>query len=174
MTAEPKMQFTLALIKSRALEQGHGDNIRHAMAQMPGVSVVAEIYAGTDEKAFCALYEEHEGRAYYDGLIDSVTKGEAGSAQVFVLKGHDCISKWRAKLGATNPSSAAEGTIRYKFGLNMPHNAGHGSDSPESAKREIAIFFPHLDTSEMAMTPPPEPVVEVAEPANDVTHEEAA
>jgi nucleoside-diphosphate kinase len=151
MTTENKepMQFTLALIKSRAIEQGHADNIRHEIGKLHGAKVIAEVYGETHKAAFEQLYEEHYGRPYYDGLIESVTEPHA--AQVFVMQGPDVIKRWRDKLGATNPSNAFPGTIRHSYGLNMPHNAGHGSDSPESALREIAIFFPQLDLSGMEL-----------------------
>ena len=64
---------------------------------------------------------------------------DCGQAQV--LQGEDVIKRYRALMGATNPANAEEGTIRKAFGGELPHNAVHGSDSPESASREISFFF---------------------------------
>ncbi len=149
MTNVLNTQFTLALIKTRAIEQGHADNIRHELGRLHHAKVIAEIYGETRKEAFRLLYAEHVGKPYYDRLIESVT--EPFSAQVFVLTGPDVIARWRMKVGATDPVKSAPDTIRHRYGLNVPHNAVHGSDSAESALREIAIFFPHLDLSAMAL-----------------------
>ena len=83
-------------------------------------------------------YREHEGKPFYPGLIDYIT---SGSVVKMVLAGPDAVMVCRKLMGATNPRDAAPGTIRGDFGLIMDANVVHGSDSPESAEREIAIFF---------------------------------
>jgi nucleoside-diphosphate kinase len=83
-------------------------------------------------------YVEHEGKPFYTGLIDYITSGPVVK---MVLAGPDAVSVCRKLMGATNPRDAAPGTIRGDYGLVMDANVVHGSDSPESAEREIGIFF---------------------------------
>ena len=85
-----------------------------------------------------ANYAEHEGKPFYEGLIAYVTSGPVVK---MVVSGEGAVSKVRTLMGATNPADAAPGTIRGDFGLTMDENVIHGSDSPESAEREISIFF---------------------------------
>ncbi|MCL1797082.1 MAG: nucleoside-diphosphate kinase [Eggerthellaceae bacterium] len=91
----------------------------------------------TDEQAK-ANYAEHEGKPFYAGLISYIT---SGTVVKMVVSGEGAVSKCRQLMGATDPSSAAPGTIRGDFGLIMDENVIHGSDSTESAAREIGIFF---------------------------------
>ena len=85
-----------------------------------------------------ANYVEHQGKPFYDGLVAYITSGPVVK---MVLSGPNAVSVCRKLMGATNPAEAAPGTIRGDFGLVMDANIVHGSDSPESAEREIAIFF---------------------------------
>ncbi|MCL2135953.1 MAG: nucleoside-diphosphate kinase [Coriobacteriia bacterium] len=85
-----------------------------------------------------ANYAEHEGKPFYDGLISYITSGPVVK---MVISGTDAVQVCRKLMGATNPLEAAPGTIRGDFGLVMDANVIHGSDSLESAEREIAIFF---------------------------------
>lgn len=85
-----------------------------------------------------ANYVEHEGKPFYDGLVAYVTSGPVVK---MVLSGENAVSVCRKLMGATNPAEATPGTIRGDFGLLLDANVVHGSDSPESAEREIAIFF---------------------------------
>ena len=85
-----------------------------------------------------ANYAEHEGKPFYDGLIAYITSGPVVK---MVVSGEGAVAKCRSLMGATNPAEAAPGTIRGDFGLIMDENVIHGSDSPESAEREIKIFF---------------------------------
>ncbi|MDY0088178.1 MAG: nucleoside-diphosphate kinase [Coriobacteriia bacterium] len=89
-----------------------------------------------DEAA--ANYAEHEGKPFYPGLIEYIT---SGSVVKMVLSGPEAVVVCRKLMGATNPRDAAPGTIRGDFGLTLDANIVHGSDSPESAEREISIFF---------------------------------
>jgi len=83
-------------------------------------------------------YKEHVGKPFYDGLIAYITSGPVVK---MVLSGEGAVQITRKLMGSTNPLEAAPGTIRGDFGLIMDANVVHGSDSPESADREIAIFF---------------------------------
>lgn len=95
----------------------------------------------TDAQAF---YVEHEGRSYFEGLTEFMA---TGPSVVMVLEGEDGIRKSRVLMGSTNSPEAEEGTIRRDFGTDGRRNAVHGSDSPETAAREISHFF---DSSELA------------------------
>lgn len=83
-------------------------------------------------------YAEHKGKPFYDGLIEYVT---SGPAVAMVLEGEDAVAVVRSMMGATDPAKAAPGTIRRDFGQHIGQNVIHGSDSSESASREIALFF---------------------------------
>jgi nucleoside-diphosphate kinase len=91
------------------------------------------------------FYAEHKGRPFYNDLVSFMT---SGPVVVQVLEGEDAIAKNRELMGATNPQEAAEGTIRADFAETIDANAVHGSDSPESAAREIAYFFAASDICE--------------------------
>jgi len=91
----------------------------------------------TPEQA-AANYAEHVGKPFYDGLVEYITSGPVVK---MVLSGPEAVSVVRKLMGVTNPKDAAPGTIRGDFGLTLDANVVHGSDSPESAEREIAIFF---------------------------------
>lgn len=85
-----------------------------------------------------ANYAEHVGKPFYEGLIAYITSGPVVK---MVLSGPEAVMVCRKLMGATNPRDAAPGTIRGDFGLVLDANVVHGSDSPESAAREIGIFF---------------------------------
>jgi nucleoside-diphosphate kinase len=85
-----------------------------------------------------ANYAEHAGKPFYPGLIEYVTSGPVVK---MVVSGEEAVAVVRKLMGATNPKDAAPGTIRGDFGLSLDANIVHGSDSPESAEREIGIFF---------------------------------
>ncbi len=83
-------------------------------------------------------YAEHHGKPFFEGLIDFIT---GGPVVVGVLEGNEAIAVVRSMLGATNGTAAAPGTVRGDFSISKQNNLIHGSDSPESAKREIALWF---------------------------------
>ncbi len=83
-------------------------------------------------------YAEHKGKSFYDGLVAFIT---SGPVVCMVLEGDNAVSVVRAMMGKTNPQDAPIGTIRGDLAMHMSKNVVHGSDSPESAKREIALFF---------------------------------
>lgn len=86
-------------------------------------------------------YAEHSEKPFFRPLVDFITGGPLVAA---VIEGTDAILSWRAMMGATNPANAAPGTIRGDLATETQLNVTHGSDSPESAAREIALFFPGL------------------------------
>jgi nucleoside-diphosphate kinase len=91
------------------------------------------------------FYGEHRERPFFKDLVEFMT---SGPVVVQVLEGEGAIAKNRELMGATNPQEAAEGTIRADFAASIDANAVHGSDSPESAAREIAYFFAASDICE--------------------------
>src|ERR671914_1246673 len=86
-------------------------------------------------------YGEHQGKPFYDDLVAFITRGPA---VLMVVEGPEAYSVVRTLMGATNPRQAAPGTIRGDLAIELTENLVHGSDSPESAAREIALFFPDL------------------------------
>ncbi|MBK9740446.1 MAG: nucleoside-diphosphate kinase [Actinobacteria bacterium] len=86
-------------------------------------------------------YGEHRDKPFFGDLVAFITGGPLVAA---VIEGPDVIVSWRTMMGATNPVNAAPGTIRGDLASEMQNNVSHGSDSPESAAREIALFFPGL------------------------------
>lgn len=83
-------------------------------------------------------YGEHQGKPFFEPLVDFIT---SGPVVAMVLEGKEVVSTVRDMMGATNPLKAAPGTIRGSYGLDVGRNVIHGSDSPESAAREINLFF---------------------------------
>jgi nucleoside-diphosphate kinase len=86
-------------------------------------------------------YGEHRDKPFFADLVAFITGGPLVAA---VIEGPSAITSWRAMMGATNPANAAPGTIRGDLATETQNNVTHGSDSPESAAREIALFFPGL------------------------------
>ena len=86
-------------------------------------------------------YAEHREKPFFGDLVEFITSGPLLAG---VIEGPDAIASWRTMMGATNPANAAPGTIRGDLATEMQNNVVHGSDSPESAAREIGIFFPDL------------------------------
>ena len=86
-------------------------------------------------------YAEHRGKPFFGDLVEFIT---GGPLVAMVLTGHEAVSAARQVIGATDPLESAPGSIRGDFGLEVQTNLVHGSDSPESALRETALFFPNL------------------------------
>lgn len=130
-------QRTYTMIKPDGVRNHHIGEIVNRF-ERAGLSIERmELGLVTPEQAK-ENYREHEGKPFYDGLISYITSGPVVK---MVVAGEDAVKKCRSLMGATNPLEAAPGTIRGDFGLIMDENVIHGSDSPESAEREIAIFF---------------------------------
>lgn len=131
------MEKTLVLIKPDAVREKHiGDIIK--IYEENGLRILAMKLLQMNEKLAARHYEEHIGRPYYDDLIRFMT---SGPIVAMVLEGADAIANVRAINGKTNPAEAAEGTIRRLYAASGSRNAVHASDSPDSAAREISIFF---------------------------------
>jgi nucleoside-diphosphate kinase len=103
-----------------------------------GLSIERLELAQLTREQAAANYAEHAGKPFYESLVAYVTSGPVVR---MVISGPDAVAACRKLIGATDPKNAAPGTIRGDFGLIMDANIIHGSDSAESAEREIAIFF---------------------------------
>ncbi|MBE9403672.1 nucleoside-diphosphate kinase [Brachybacterium sp. Marseille-Q2903] len=138
-------QRTLVLLKPDAVKRGlRGEIIRRIEAKGYTISALGQRTA-TDEE-LSAHYAEHEGKPFYPGLVEYMG---AAPLVALVLEGEGVIAGFRSLAGATNPTEAAPGTIRgdlaREWDLPVIQNLVHGSDSEESAAREIGIWFPELD-----------------------------
>jgi nucleoside-diphosphate kinase len=135
------MDRTFVICKPDAVERGLVGEIV-ARFERKGLHIVAAELRTLDRATLARHYAEHEGKPFYDDLVHFMSRGPA---VVLVLEGPaDTYKVVRAMMGSTNPRDAAPGTIRGDLGIELTENLVHGSDSPESATREIAIFFPHL------------------------------
>lgn len=83
-------------------------------------------------------YGEHKGKPFYEGLVGFIT---SGPSVAMVVEGENAIAEWRKMMGATNPADAAPGTVRGDYATTIDENVVHGSDAPDTAQREIGIFF---------------------------------
>ena len=131
------VEQTLCVIKPNAVKKNNIGAII-SMIEKTGLVVKGLKMTELSEKKVSAFYEEHVGKPFFDGLKAFMTSGKVVA---IVLEGENAISKLRTVMGATNPEKADEGTIRKLFADSMTENAVHGSDSPESAAREIAFYF---------------------------------
>ena len=132
---------TFVIIKPDAVERGIAGEII-ARFEHKGLKVIGLEYRQLDEKILAKHYAEHKGKGFYAELVAFMSRSPAIT---MVLEGPaDTWQAVRTMMGATNPMVAAPGTIRGDYGTLFTENQVHGSDSPESAAREIKIFFPKL------------------------------
>lgn len=107
-----------------------------------GLTIAALELKQVDDALAHAHYAEHEAKPFFGSLLEFITSGPVVAA---VVEGTRAVAAFRQLAGATDPvQQAAPGTIRGDFGLETQYNLVHGSDSPESAQREIALWFPGL------------------------------
>lgn len=131
---------TLILVKPDAVRRGLIGNII-ARIEGKGLRVVAMELRTIDKDTAFAHYAEHAGKPFLDSLVDFIT---SAPLVALVAEGPRAIEAFRALAGATDPVKALPGTIRGDYALEIGENMVHGSDSAESAEREIKIFFPEL------------------------------
>ena len=131
------IERTLSIIKPDATERNITGRIL-AKLEAAGLCVIAQKRVWWKKKDARKFYEIHKGQPFYKDLLVFMT---SGPIVLQVLEGDDAIAKNRAVMGSTNPVDAEAGTIRKEFGINMQRNSVHGSDSTETAKREIALCF---------------------------------
>ena len=131
------IERTLSIIKPDATERNITGLIV-ARLEGAGLRVMAQKRVWWRKKDAKKFYEVHKGQPFYKELINYMT---SGPILLLVLEGENAVAKYRETMGATNPVDAAPGTIRKDFGVNHQKNSVHGSDSPETAKTEIAFCF---------------------------------
>lgn len=135
------MDRTLVICKPDAVERGLAGEII-ARLERKGLRLVAAELRVIDADTAAKHYEEHVGKPFYDDLVAFI--GRSPSLVMVVEGPEETFKVVRTMMGSTNPRDAAPGTIRGDFGIELTENLVHGSDSPESAAREIGIFFPGL------------------------------
>ncbi|NUO90284.1 MAG: nucleoside-diphosphate kinase [Dermatophilaceae bacterium] len=138
------IERSLVLVKPDGFQRGlTGEVLRRIEAK--GYTLVGLSILTPKREQLAAHYAEHEGKPFYEPLVEFMSSGPVAAV---VIEGHDSIKGFRSLAGATNPTDALPGTIRgdlgRDWGLKVQQNIVHGSDSPESAAREIDIWFPGL------------------------------
>ena len=138
---ETTTERTLVLVKPDGFERGlTGEVLRRIEAK--GYTLAQLQILTPDRERLAQHYAEHEGKPFYEPLVEFMLSGPVAA---MVVEGERCIEGFRSLAGATDPTVAAPGTIRgdlgRDWGLKVAQNLVHGSDSPESAAREIALWF---------------------------------
>jgi nucleoside-diphosphate kinase len=131
---------TLILVKPDAFQRALSGEII-ARFERKGLQIAAMKLMTMDRELAERHYAEHEGKPFFGELVEFIT---SGPLVALVLEGHEAVVAARQVIGATNPLEAAPGSIRGDFALEVGQNMVHGSDSNESAAREVGLFFPDL------------------------------
>jgi nucleoside-diphosphate kinase len=131
------VERTLVLVKPDAVRRGLSGEII-ARLERRGLVLRGAKLVQVDEELAGAHYAEHRGKDFFAGLVSFIT---SGPTLALVVEGESAVTVVRATMGATDPVKAAPGTIRGDLGLSMPDNLVHGSDSLDSAARELALWF---------------------------------
>jgi nucleoside-diphosphate kinase len=134
------MERTLILIKPDAFARNLSGEII-ARFERKGLRLVAMNLLTMSRDLAAQHYAEHEGKGFYEELVTFIT---SGPLVAMVLEGEQAVAAARQVIGATDPLKATTGSIRGDFAIEVGQNMVHGSDSPESAAREVALFFPEL------------------------------
>jgi nucleoside-diphosphate kinase len=129
---------TLVLIKPDAVQRGLAGDILGRLERR-GLGIRAAKLLAVDRELAEQHYAEHKEKPFFGELVDFIS---SAPTLALVLEGEGAIATVRTTMGATNPAEATPGSIRGDLALSMPDNLVHGSDSPESAAREIALWFP--------------------------------
>jgi len=131
------IERTFAILKPDAVVRGIiGEVI--AKLEANGLKIVAMRMLKVDRRMAEQLYEAHRGKPFYEGLIEY---SMSGPVVAMILEGEDAVGRLRRVIGATDPTKAEPGTVRRDYGLGIRENVIHAADSPESADREMRIFF---------------------------------
>jgi nucleoside-diphosphate kinase len=134
------VERTLILVKPDAFARNLTGEII-ARFERKGLRLVALQLMTMSRELAASHYAEHEGKSFYEELVDFIT---SGPLVAMVLEGESAIVAARQVIGATNPLEASPGSIRGDYAIAVGQNMVHGSDAPESAAREIGLFFPDL------------------------------
>jgi len=131
------VERSLVLIKPDAMHTGLGGAIISRLERL-GLKIVAMKMLHMDGTMAEKHYAVHKGKPFFDSLVRFMT---SAPIMALVLEGEGAVDRIRREMGATDPAKAEPGTIRAEFGQDVQRNAVHGSDSPETAEKEIALFF---------------------------------
>ena len=131
------MERTLIIVKPDAMQRGLAGDVL-ARLERRGLKIVGLKLMRIDQALAHRHYGEHQGKPFFDGLVSFIS---SSPVVVGVLEGTNAVQAVRSTMGPTNPTTAGPGTIRGDLALELGRNMVHGSDSPESAQREIALFF---------------------------------
>jgi nucleoside-diphosphate kinase len=134
------LERTLILVKPDAFARGLTGEIL-ARFERKGLRIVAMQHMTMDRALAEQHYAEHQGKGFYEELVSFIT---SGPLVALVLEGDSAVVAARQIIGATNPLEANTGSIRGDFAIEVGQNMVHGSDAPESAQREVGLFFPDL------------------------------
>ncbi|CAN5215877.1 nucleoside-diphosphate kinase [soil metagenome] len=134
------LERTLILIKPDGVRRGLAGEVITRI-ERKGLAIVALELRTLDRDTAQTHYAEHDGKPFFTDLVEFIT---SGPLVALVAEGPRAISAFRQLAGATDPVAAATGSVRGDFALEVQTNIVHGSDSPESAARETALFFPTL------------------------------
>lgn len=135
------LERTFSIIKPDAIERNLIGEIYNRI-EKAGLRIIAAKMVHLNDEQARGFYAEHEGKAFFDGLKQFMT---SGPIMVQVLEGENAIARYRELMGTTNPEEAACGTLRADYAVSLRFNSVHGSDSSQSAAREIAYFFPESE-----------------------------
>ncbi len=138
------MERTLSIIKPDATTRNITGKV-NTMIEDAGLKIIAQKLIRLTPSQAEEFYSEHKDKAFFTSLIDFMT---SAPVVVQVLEGEDAVTRYRKIMGATNPAVAEEGTIRKTYALSIDKNTVHGSDSQESAKREVSFFFSETEICE--------------------------
>ncbi len=136
-----KKEKTLAIIKPDAVGKKVAGEII-SMIENSGLEIKSIKMATLDTSSAAGFYAVHNGKSFYDGLIEFMV---SGPCIILVLEGENAVEIWRGLMGATDPQQAPQGTVRRKYGTDVRRNSCHGSDSAENAQNEISFFFPGIE-----------------------------
>ena len=135
------MERTLILVKPDAFARGLTGEVL-ARFERKGLRMVALKHMQVERELAEQHYAEHAEKPFFGELVEFIT---GGPLVAMVLEGHEAIKAARQVIGATNPLEATTGSIRGDYAVAVGQNMVHGSDAPESAAREVDLFFPNLD-----------------------------
>lgn len=135
------IERTLSIIKPDAVAKNVIGQI-YSRFENAGLKIVASRMAWLSEREAGGFYAVHKERPFFNDLVQFMT---SGPVMIQVLEGENAITKNRELMGATDPKKAEKGTIRADFAASIDANAVHGSDGPDTAKVEVAYFFPELN-----------------------------
>ena len=145
------METTLVLLKPDAVQRGLAGEIVSRL-EKTGLKIKGMKLMHVSQDLANQHYGEHVGKPFFDGLVSFIT---SGPIVAMALEGNDAVAIVRKSMGATNPADSPPGTVRGDYGIDIGRNLVHGSDSVESAKRELALFFDDAELIDYARATDP-------------------